>query len=59
MINFIDNYSYQSGGGIFLDGCDMNLISNEEQPDSKSLFKNNTAFMGGAMRFFNLNNSFL
>jgi predicted outer membrane repeat protein len=54
MINFIDNYSYQSGGGIFLDGCDMNLICNVEQPDSKSLFKNNTALMGGAIRFFNL-----
>lgn len=59
MINFIDNYSYQSGGGIYLDGCDMNLISNNELQDSQSLFKNNTALMGGAMRFFNLNNSFL
>lgn len=59
MINFIDNYSNQSGGGIYLNGCDMNLISNKEQQDTRSLFKNNTAYLGGAMRFFNLNNSFL
>lgn len=59
MINFIDNYSFQSGGGIFLDGCDINLTNNKDQQDSLSLFKNNTALMGGAMRFFNVNNSFL
>ncbi len=59
MINFIDNYSYQSGGGIFINGCDMNIICDNEKPESKSLFKNNTALMGGAMRFFNFNNSFL
>jgi predicted outer membrane repeat protein len=27
MINFIDNYSFQSGGGIYLESCDMNLYS--------------------------------
>lgn len=51
MINFIDNYSYQSGGGIYLHSCDMNLTNTKDQQDTKSLFKNNTAFMGGAMRF--------
>lgn len=59
MINFIDNYSFQSGGGIYLDGCDMNLQSTYGLLESRSLFKNNTALIGGAIRFFNLKNSFL
>ena len=59
MINFIDNYSFQSGGGIYLESCDMNLYSTYGKQDSKSLFKNNTALLGGAIRFINLNNSFL
>jgi predicted outer membrane repeat protein len=54
MLHFIDNYSFQSGGGIFLDGCDMNIESSNGNLESRSLFKNNTALIGGAIRFFNL-----
>ncbi len=54
MINFIDNYSFQSGGGIFLDGCDKNLQSTEGNLETRILFKINTALMGGAIRFLYL-----